>query len=199
MAGPRAGHPEDVAEKGWMAGSNPAMRQGKPIAYCLLPIAYCLLPIAYCLVDRERKVFVVDRLVGAVGDDRVDRLVEALPERRVALGDGDADAFPEPFRILERRPDEFAALPLRIFRQPAPKRRAVAEHRIDRAAGEARIGLFLLLEKLDRGLLVEVFQETGIDRRGLGGEPLALERLGRDVAARPFALAHREARRRLVI
>src|SRR6187431_368294 len=27
MAGPRAGHPEDIAEKSWMGGSSPAMRE----------------------------------------------------------------------------------------------------------------------------------------------------------------------------
>src|SRR5512147_2325044 len=87
--------------------------------------------------DVEREVLVVDLLVGAVGANVLQRLVEGVAQRGVLLAHGDAGAIAEDRAgIEESRADELEALAGVGLEEAQLERHAIVDPEVEAAGGE---------------------------------------------------------------
>src|SRR5262245_55963604 len=85
-------------------------------------------------IDVDGEVLVVDLLVGAVGADLFERLVELFAKIVVFLANGDADAFADELLVSDRFADQFAAaLAVVVLRHPVEQRQHVTDLEIEAA------------------------------------------------------------------
>jgi len=87
------------------------------------------------LIQRERKIFLVQLLVGAVAHHLAERLVEGFAQLDVLAAQTRRDADAEGLRILDVLADQFAAVAVRLLR-PQPELRLVAEYGVDLVGGQ---------------------------------------------------------------